>query len=687
MTNAEKIRQNIFDYIEEKELLKNCRGIVLGLSGGADSTCLLCILRDYIESSKSDISIMAVHVNHMIREEALRDEEFSRKLADKYHAEFKSVKFDVQMIAKERGLSVEETGRILRYESFEKERLNYGDDGIIAVAHHMNDQAETICMNMARGSSLSGLTGMKARNGAIIRPLLCITKSDIYELLDYYGETHVTDVTNEDNHYSRNRVRNCVIPELVKVNSKAVWHISNMAEDMSEIEDFINDETAKAYERICHSDYKDGDILSVRIDIKGLKSLSGVIRKNLLKRLLVDMSDSAKDVYRTHVKMLDELCESQVGSRIDLSNKLSAYRDYSCVRLFHNEKESSEITVLEEKNAGSSLPVMVDTSLITEEGITFPIDRLTYILGEGIVLIESVTLRKLKPGKIIDDNYTKCFDYATIGNKLKINTYLGDERIVIDRAGNSHRLKKDMVDGKLPKDLRSTVITLMKGDNSLDCLWALSLRRSVTDYVSADSEEMLMVRFNKSKSMFGGINMNDLIEINDSNISVLISEEMISKRLDEIAAEIDRKYAGERVMLVCVLKGSFIVFSELTKRLHVPVSIDFLQVSSYGNGTISSGNVVFKKDLDESINERNVILVEDIIDTGVTMSKLLPMLKERKPKNLEVMSLLSKPSRRKAEVNIDYLGFEIEDQFVIGYGLDYAEQYRNLPYIGVLQFN
>lgn len=168
-------------------------------------------------------------------------------------------------------------------------------------------------------------------------------------------------------------------------------------------------------------------------------------------------------------------------------------------------------------------------------------------------------------------------------------------------------------------------------------------------------------------------------------ISEYISEEKLDKRIREIAAEISKDYAKKEIRLVCILKGSIFYTCELAKRLTVPVTLDFMSVSSYGSGTESSGDIKIKKDLDESIEGLDVIVVEDIIDSGNTLSKLIPMLKDRNPASIKVTTLLDKPDRREVDMNVDYVGFEIEDKFVVGYGLDYYQSYRDLPYIGIVE--
>ncbi len=168
-------------------------------------------------------------------------------------------------------------------------------------------------------------------------------------------------------------------------------------------------------------------------------------------------------------------------------------------------------------------------------------------------------------------------------------------------------------------------------------------------------------------------------------ISVLIPEEKIEKRVRELADQISGDYKGEDVLLICILKGSVFYTCELAKRLSVPVKLDFMSVSSYGDDTVSSGRVKIIKDLDDSITGKNVIVVEDIIDSGRTLAHLLAVLKVREPKSIKLCTLLDKPDRREVEVNVDYVGFTIPDAFVVGYGLDYKQMYRNLPYVGVLE--
>ena len=169
-------------------------------------------------------------------------------------------------------------------------------------------------------------------------------------------------------------------------------------------------------------------------------------------------------------------------------------------------------------------------------------------------------------------------------------------------------------------------------------------------------------------------------------VNVLLSEEEVDAKIKAIGEQISKDYAGKQVHLVCVLKGGSFFMCELAKRITVPVSLDFMSVSSYGSETKSSGVVKIVKDLDERIKAKNVLVVEDIVDSGRTLSYLMEMLKDRGPESLRLCTLLDKPERRVVDVHVDYTGFQIPDEFVVGYGLDYDQRYRNLPYIGVISF-
>lgn len=168
-------------------------------------------------------------------------------------------------------------------------------------------------------------------------------------------------------------------------------------------------------------------------------------------------------------------------------------------------------------------------------------------------------------------------------------------------------------------------------------------------------------------------------------IESLITEEQINKRVLEIAKNICKDFKGKEILLICVLKGSIMFTVDLSKRLDAPTEFEFIEASSYNNNTISNGNVVIKRDIATNIEGKNVLVIEDIIDTGRTLKKIVEHIKTKNPAMLKICALLDKPDRRIVDIKADYIGFEIEDVFVVGYGLDHAQKYRNLPFVGIVK--
>lgn len=177
-----------------------------------------------------------------------------------------------------------------------------------------------------------------------------------------------------------------------------------------------------------------------------------------------------------------------------------------------------------------------------------------------------------------------------------------------------------------------------------------------------------------------------MYDMNQDIDHILVSEEQLRAKVAELGAQISRDYDGHDLLLVSILKGSVVFMADIMRAISIPCSIDFMVVSSYGGAnTQSTGLVKIVKDLDQDLSGKDVLIVEDILDTGITLSHLVPMLELRHPRSVRLCTILSKPSRRKADIEPDYLGFEVPDEFVVGYGLDYDEKYRNLPYVGVLK--
>ena len=293
--------------IKENELLKDGDRVVVGVSGGADSVCLLLVLKEIMPPE----CITAVHINHGIRgDEATRDEDFVLKLCKRLEIRLEIRRLDVPLFARDNKISEEEAGRILRYRVFEEIRLLYKADKI-AVAHNLNDVAETFLMNLSRGSGITGLTGIKLRSGVLIRPLIKTSRAEIEEIVTYLGESFITDSTNNSLIYTRNRIRKRVIPELEEVNERAVSHINDACERLEKIEGYIIKEAAKAYK----SYVTKGKDIFIGNEILVLDE---VIIEEVLHKALSEAAGRARDIGSVHISYLLELFNKQVGRTIDL---------------------------------------------------------------------------------------------------------------------------------------------------------------------------------------------------------------------------------------------------------------------------------------------------------------------------------------------------------------------------------
>lgn len=556
------IDTELFLQVKKQQWIGDGEQILLALSGGADSMYLLYFLKE-IQNHLS-FSLRAMHVQHGIRgEEAVEDAAFARHQAEVYGVPFLEYTCSVPDYAEENKLGIEEAARTLRYKALKDEALRWqaenGRKTKIALAHHMDDQAETILFHLIRGAGFSGISGMKveellseAENEAhyavnqeanhevirevnqeanyeanhkgisLLRPLLSLRKEEILKRLEELAIPYREDSTNRDKSYARNYLRLEILPALEKINAGAVKHLVEAAELLSETEAYFQEKTAEWIERY------------------------------------------------------GEWEQSPSGKSISLS-----------------------IPQLKKENA-----------LFRRE-----------IYREAIFLLRGST---------------------TEFGKLH---YHGIDRLL--KRGNGGRLS-------LPKGVMARV----------------------------EQKQLLLEKFYNPefyrKIVNGGLNMEK-----EEKIRVLFSEEEIEKRVSELAEEIGRDYTGKDLHLICILKGAAPFMCELAKKLNNPrVSMDFMAVSSYGSQTQSSGVVKIVKDLDEPLEGKDVLLVEDIIDTGRTLHHLERMLRERRPASLEICTLLDKPERREVEVDVKYKGFCVPDVFVVGYGIDYAQKYRALNYIG-----
>ena len=452
--------QRIRAYVREHQMIEPGGRIVAGISGGPDSVCLLFLLKKLC--GEMDADLYAVHVNHGLRgEESDGDEAFVRELCGREGIPLRVFFFDVKERSRREKLSLEEAGRLCRYEAFREEAKRLGG-ARIAVAHHADDQAETVLFRLFRGTGLQGLCGMRPVHDGIIRPLLHIRREEILDWLRTEGIEWRTDSSNECMDYARNRIRSELLAYAsAQINDQAVRHVAEAAEELLEIERYLEKKTEEAF-RLCVREEEEGCFLFEA----GFRRQEPVIRERLLRRCL-ELCGGLKDVERIHIRILSELMEKQTGSRADLPGDRSARMDYQ----------------------GIYIGTVSDGRRPDEERSVYPrIPGSLRLCGQ----IWTFSLETAQKDQIIPQKtYTKWFDYDKIKQCLAIRRRAPGDYLEINREHGRKKLKAYLVDEKIPASERERLWLLADGSH---ILWVPGHRISEGYKVTADTERILKVQ-------------------------------------------------------------------------------------------------------------------------------------------------------------------------------------------------
>lgn len=449
------MKSKVLDFIRKNRLLKKGDSVVLGVSGGADSICMLKNLSD--AQKRRDIAIYVLHINHQIRgKEADEDAEFVKRACTKFKVPHRVVSVDVPSIAEKEGLSLEEAGRMVRYQEFSKYAYEVGANKI-AVAHNSNDNAETVLMNLARGTGIKGLSGIapkrkmedaKGNTIEVIRPILCLTRKEIEEYLKENEIEYRNDSTNESTDYTRNKIRLEVMPLLEHINDNAMQNITNVSKEMAETSEYINKDVDEAYNT--YVEEKDGKLFlnddSFAVDPV---VLTGVIRK-----MIENTAGKLKDITRIHVGDVVNLQDKQVGKKIDLPYSIVAEREYEGISLY---SESDDLEVSTDEN---------------EVIITFE--------DEGF---DHNNIEELK--------FTKWLDYDKI-DEVEIRTRKKGDYIIVNSDGGRKKLKDYFIDEKIPRRERDGVLLVADGNH---ILWVVGHRISEAVKVTPETKKVIKVTY------------------------------------------------------------------------------------------------------------------------------------------------------------------------------------------------
>lgn len=446
------MKNKVRSYITQHNMLSVGDRIVVGVSGGADSICLFHVLLELSEEYK--LKLYVVHVNHGIREEeATSDEVFVEELCKKHNVNFSCVRKDVPQLAKTQGISEEEAGRNVRYEAFNDcSRKNSCDK--IAVAHNKNDNAETFLFNLFRGSGIKGLTGIPPTRDSIIRPLLCIERSEIEEYLQKGLIPYVTDQTNLTDDYSRNKIRNNILTYAKdEINSEVIEHISNSGAMLREIDLFINKCVNIIFEEIVKEDNMDNKI---SINVVDFNKLDIVIQKELLRKVIKRLSNNLKDIESSHIQLILDLLAKQVGKEIHLPYEIVVIKGYNDIIFRKRSKDYKE-----DKSKNFN-PV----------NLTVPCNIYIPELNKNI----TTKLKDYrKSDKFPNEVYTKWFDYDKIKNTLFLRTREEGDFVQIDSKGGTKKIKSLFINEKIPKEDRDQIPLIADGSH---IIWVIGRRIS-----------------------------------------------------------------------------------------------------------------------------------------------------------------------------------------------------------------
>ena len=464
MTKKQGIQKKVIEYIKKHELVQEGERIVLGLSGGADSVCLLLVLM----ACKEELcfSMEAVHVHHGIRKEADEDVAFVKALCERYNVPCHICYEDVPRYAKEKGLSEEEAGRNVRYQVFRKVLYDGGEKGVIATAHHMNDQAETILFKLFRGSGLHGLCGIRPKNGDIIRPLLCLTKDEIELFLEESGEAYCIDKTNESLMYARNRIRHKILPyatEEICVGS--VEHLGKTAEIMQELESFVQIQTEKAFYE-CVTDVTTGICLLV----EKLLQQDIFLQKQLLMYTIVKQTGSKKDITAVHVEDIIKLLYKTGNGSLDLPYGLRVEKEFGKL-LFKTDQEER-------------VPSDKRGSLVSEIIPLTNTERCMQVFGSSEIedILKSIEQK----------TYTKWFDYDKISEIPTLRNRQKGDYLTIDEKLSHKKLKDYLIQEKIPKDMREKLFLVADGSH---IMWIIGRRISSYYKVTTKTKRILVLSY------------------------------------------------------------------------------------------------------------------------------------------------------------------------------------------------
>lgn len=462
-------RKKVASYITRYQMFQNTECVVAGVSGGPDSMCLLHLLMDFQKSYGYEIHV--VHIHHGLRgEEADEDMAFVENYCRQNDIAFHGFTYDVGQLAQIWHMSGEETGRKVRYDRFYQVLKECGKTGKIAVAHNSDDNSETFLWNLFRGSGIAGLTGIKPVRDQIIRPILCLERAEILEYLKENRIDYRTDTTNEETIYTRNKIRNRVLPYVrEEINEQAGKHITQTAEHLNEVFAYMNQEMERIYGQVVE---RKGEQLYLPIEY--VKTLHPVICKMVLRHMIEQLTGKLKDITAAHIAMILALSEGETGKKCRLPYDMICDRQYEYLRLYKEKKTKEKQEIL-----------------ICETGDLKENEKAIWNSSRGTF---SILWRKKEDSfiKIPQKIYTKWLDYDILGDTFEIRTRREGDYIVVNRQGGRKKLKDYYIDLKIPREERDHILLVAKGS---EIFWVVGYRISERCKISEKTRAILQIEY------------------------------------------------------------------------------------------------------------------------------------------------------------------------------------------------
>jgi len=449
------VLKKVKSIIEEYNMIIPGETVTVGVSGGADSVCLLLNLIEY--SKKVPILINVVHINHLIREEAGEDASFVRDLCEKYDLPFYLFEEKVEEIAKDKGISTEEAGRNIRYMRFSE--ISKG--GKIAVAHNSNDVAETVLFNIFRGTGIEGLASLEPVNGNIIRPLLNVTREEIEEYLDKKKQSFVIDKTNKTELYARNKIRNTILPYAEeKIVEGATEHISALSNKMRLIRHYIEKQTQACFEKAVT--LRDDEMI---INIEEFCQLEELMQQEVILLSLEKLTSGRKDIGEKHIAAILSIVAGEGEKRVDLPYGLEAVKHYDSLIIRKRKNKDDK-----EEKLGVK---------INGEGV-FSLGKYGQIKSRIFSYDRNMSIER--------NTYTKWFDYDKIINCLEVRNRVSKDYLTVNSQMSKKALKDYFIDEKIPREKRDSIPVVADGSQ---IVWVIGYRISEAYKVTDNTKTII----------------------------------------------------------------------------------------------------------------------------------------------------------------------------------------------------